>query len=157
MKIIYLLLLSLIILSCSSAHYCYIVRHAEKLDNTPFSLLSPAGHQRAAILRDSMLNKKIDLIFATFLIRTQETASPLAQSLHKPLLIYRHDAIDSIVSVIKGLKNKNVLLVGHSGTIPRIVQGITGQKGKSGDELEYDNLYTIKIKNGKSELRVTKY
>jgi len=157
MKLFYLLIPCLFILSCSGTHYCYIVRHAEKQDDTPFSLLSPAGRQRAVVLRDSMVNKKIDMIFVTTLVRTQQTAMPLSQTLHKPLLVYRHDAIDSIIKVVKELKNKNVLLVGHSGTIPPIIAGLTGQKITADTHKEYDNMFIIKIKKQKTELVAIKY
>src|SRR5688572_18433267 len=104
--------------SCSSPHYCNIVRHAEKLDNTPYSVLSPEGHQRAGVLKDSLLHKKIDIIFATTFKRTQETAQPLAAALNKEISIYRNNAVDSIAAVVKRLSKKNILMVGHSGNIP---------------------------------------
>src|SRR5215216_2226928 len=112
MKVL-LFLMTLVIVSCSSTHNLYIVRHAEKLDSTPYSVLSPQGHQRAAVLKNSLLPKKIDLIFATQFQRTQETAQPLATALNKPLLIYRNNAIDSIVQVLKNNNTKNILLVAH--------------------------------------------
>jgi 2,3-bisphosphoglycerate-dependent phosphoglycerate mutase len=156
MKVL-LFAMSLVILSCSSTHNLYIVRHAEKLDSTPYSVLSPQGHQRAAVLRDSLLSKKINLIFATQFQRAQETAQPLATALNKPLLIYRNNAIDSIVSILKQNKSKNILLVAHSGNIPSIIEGLTGEKVKAIDENEYDNFYIIKNKKSTVELIQKKY
>jgi Fructose-2,6-bisphosphatase len=157
MKYIYLLLMSVLLLSCSSAHYCYIVRHADKLDKTPYSVLSPAGHARAGVLRDKLIDKKIDLIFATTFQRTQETAQPLAQSLNKTLLIYRNNAEDSIANVVKANRSKNMLLVGHSGNIPSIIEKITGKKISPIGEDQYDNLYVIKFKKQRTILIETKY
>ena len=157
MKYLYLLLMSVLLLSCSSAHYCYIVRHADKLDKTPYSVLSPAGHTRAGVLRDKLMNKKIDLIFATTFQRTQETAQPLAQSLNKTLLIYRNNAEDSIANVVKANRSKNMLLVGHSGNIPSIIEKITGKKISPIGEDQYDNLYVIKFKKQRTILIETKY
>lgn len=156
MKVI-LFAVSLVVLSCSSTHSLYIVRHAEKLDNTSYSVLSPQGHQRAAVLRDSLLSKKINLIFATQFQRTQETAQPLATALNKSLLIYRNNAIDSIVLVLKRNKSKNILVVAHSGNIPSIIEGLTGEKVKAIDENEYDNFYIIKNKKSNVELIQKKY
>ena len=156
MKVL-LFFMTLLIVSCSSSYNLYIVRHAEKLDNTPYSVLSAQGHQRAAVLRDSLLHKKVDLIFATQFQRAQETAQPLAAALNKPLLIYRNNAIDSIVSVLKQKKSKNILLVAHSGNIPSIIEGLTGEKVKAIDENEYDNFYIIKNKKGTIELIQKKY
>ena len=157
MKNLYLLLVSLLTLSCGSTHYCYIVRHAEKLDKTPYSVLSPAGHARAETLKNNLLDKKIDMVFATTFQRTQETAQPLANGIKRPLLIYRNNAVDSIVTVIKAIKNKNILMVGHSGNIPSIIEGLTAKKIKPIGEEEYDNLFIIKIKKNRMTLLETKY
>ncbi len=156
MKVLSSLLL-LVIVSCSSTHTLYIVRHAEKLDNTPYSVLSPQGHQRAAVLKDSLLPKKIDLVFATQFQRAQETAQPLATALNKPLLIYRNNAIDSIVTVLKQHTSKNILLVAHSGNIPSIIKGLTGKDVNPIDENQYDNFYIIKTNHRNVELIQKKY
>jgi phosphohistidine phosphatase SixA len=146
-----------IIASCQQTKYLYIVRHAEKLDNTPYSVLSPAGHQRAAILKDSLLNKKIDVIFVTPFQRTQETAKPLADAIHKPFAIYRNNAVDSIVTVLNGMKSKNILLVGHSGNLPAIIEGITGKKVNAIGENSYNDFYIIKTKKGERQLLQATY
>lgn len=157
MKSLLLFIMILLLVSCGTSHYCYIVRHAEKKDNTPLSLLSTQGHERAALLRDSLADKKIAKIFATTLVRTQETAQPLATALNQPLNIYRHDAIDSIAGVIRQLSNNNILVVGHSGTIPRIIESLTGEKVTRNLEAEYDNLFIIETKKGKRKLKQAKY
>ncbi len=157
MKYLNLLLMSVLLLSCGSTHYCYIVRHADKLDKTPYSVLSPAGHARAGVLRDKLMNKKIDLIYATPFQRTQETAQPLAQSLNKALLIYRNNAEDSIANVVRSNRSKNMVLVGHSGNIPSIIEKITGKKISPIGEDQYDNLYIIKFRKQRTILVETKY
>ena len=157
MKNICLVFLTVLMLSCRTSHYCYVVRHADKLDKTPYSVLSPAGHARAGVLKDKLLEKKIDVIFATPFQRTQETAQPLANALNKLLSIYRNNAEDSIARAISSMKNKNILLVGHSGNIPRIIEKLTGKKIKPIMEEEYDNLYIIKFRKQKTGLSETKY
>jgi phosphohistidine phosphatase SixA len=152
-----LLTIVLTIAGCAGPKYIYVVRHAEKLDNTPYSVLSAAGHQRAAILRDSLINKKIDIVFATPFKRTQETAQPTADAFQKVLLLYRNNAVDSMVQALKAIKSKNILLVGHSGNLPSIIEGLTGQKVNPIQEHEYDNLYIIRRKKDKIELRLGKY
>jgi broad specificity phosphatase PhoE len=157
MKSLLLFTTMVLLVSCGTSHYCYIVRHAEKKDNTPLSLLSATGHERAALLRDSLMSKKIAKIFATTLVRTQETAQPLATAINQPVVIYRHDAIDSIAAVIKQLSNKNILVVGHSGTIPRIIESLTGDKVTRNLEAEYDNLFIIETRKGSRRLKQVKY
>jgi phosphohistidine phosphatase SixA len=157
MKILYVFLVALIAMSCASTRYVYVVRHAEKLDKTPYSVLSPSGHARAARLRDSLMDKNIGVVFATTFQRTQETAQPLATAINKPLLIYRNNAVDSIVNVINQLPRQNILLVGHSGNIPDIISGLTGVKVKSIGEEEYGNLYIIREKGKTKKLVEAKY
>jgi broad specificity phosphatase PhoE len=152
MKNVLLLVCSLVLLSCGSTHYCYVVRHAEKLDNTPYSVLSPEGHKRAAVLRNNLQDKKIEMIFATTFQRTQETARPLADALQEPLLIYRNNAVDSIAEVIRSNRNKNILLVGHSGNLPSIIEKITGQKVEPIGENQYDKLYILKFRRNKTTI-----
>jgi len=156
MKTLLVVLVGLFIISCSSSRI-YVVRHAEKLDNTPYSLLSTTGHERAARLRDLLMNRKIDMIFVTAFQRTQETAQPLATALNKKLNIYRNNAVDSIAEVIKSLPGKNILLVGHSGNIPAIIEKITGKKVEAIKEDEYGKLYTIKIRKRKISLKESLY
>src|SRR5688572_28156687 len=151
------LFLSVLATGCSRSHYTYIVRHAEKLDDTPYSVLSPAGHQRAAELSEMLKKKDIDMIFATPFIRTQETAQPLATDINLPVAIYRHNAIDSIVSVLNQYKDKNILLVGHSGPIPGIIEKFTNQKIPKIEEVQYDNFYEIKIKGNQKTLSIKHY
>ena len=149
--------LSLLWMSCSSPRYLYIVRHAEKLDNTPYSVLSSQGHQRAIRLKDSLIGKNINLIFATTFQRTQETAQPLVAALNKPLLIYRNNAVDSIVIVLKQNKSKNILLVAHSGNIPSIIKGYSGITVKAIEENEYNRFFIFKITKRNTELIEKKY
>jgi len=153
MKILLAVFACLMIVSCLPASRIYIVRHAEKLDNTPYSVLSPKGHDRAARLRDILLHKKIDMIFATTFQRTQETAQPLATALSKQMWIYRNNAVDSIADVMKSLTGENILLIGHSGNIPSIIEKITGKKVDAMKEDEYGKIYTIKIKKQKISLK----
>jgi broad specificity phosphatase PhoE len=101
-----LLSVTIMILSCNNSRFIYIARHAEKSDSTITSGLSMAGHGRALALRDKLINKKVEIIFATTIPATQETAQPLANTLHKPISIYRYNAIDSIVTLLKELKSK---------------------------------------------------
>jgi len=151
-----LLTILFLVFSCAP-HYCYIVRHAEKLDSTPHSLLSAEGHRRAEVLRDSLIDKKIDLIYVSNLQRTRQTAQPLATAIDKDMIQYRHNAVDSMVRVINSHRTKNTLLVGHSGSIPGIILGVTGQKVEPITENEYNHFFIVKLTRSKAELIQKRY
>jgi 2,3-bisphosphoglycerate-dependent phosphoglycerate mutase len=157
MKKAALLSATIMIFSCNNSRYIYIARHAEKSDSTITSGLSIAGHLRAFALKDRLISKKIGIIFATTIPATQETAQPLAGILHERISIYRYNAIDSIVTRLKEIKSKNILVVDHRGTIPAIIEGLTDRKIKPPEVSDYGNLYIIKIKKGKKGLTMRHY
>jgi broad specificity phosphatase PhoE len=123
----------------------YVVRHAEKLNDTPDSPLSAQGFQRAATLADSLFAKGIDTIFVSTRQRTQQTARPLALRLNKQMKIYGLDTVASFSVRIKNIK-KSVLIVSHTNFIPDIVQTISGQTVPAIVETDFDNMYKITVK-----------
>lgn len=136
-------LLLIFLLSACTTRY-YLVRHAEKQDDSPNALLSPTGLARANILRDSLLGKGIGQVYASTVQRTQQTAQPLANALGLPLTIYRPDTVTGFVAALKKLRGKDALVVGHSNNIPEIVQGLSGESVSIADN-DYDNLFVVKI------------
>ncbi len=136
-------LLSLFLLLGCTSNY-YLVRHAERANSSADSPLSDAGHQRALALRDSLNDKEIDGIFATVYLRTQQTAIPLAESIGVPLTIYHPDTTALFVHALLKLKGKDVLVVGHSNTVPEMVWLMTGDSVTIGHD-EYDKLFKVSI------------
>lgn len=142
LKQLFLLLLVFLWMGCTSTYY--LVRHAERANNSSDSPLSNAGHQRAQALRDTLLNKSIDSIFATVYLRTQQTANPLAQALGEPISIYHPDTTTQFVNALLALRSKNVLVVGHSNTVPEMVLQMTGDTVQIGHE-DFDDLFVVSI------------
>jgi broad specificity phosphatase PhoE len=152
-----LILWTITMISCNNSRYIYIVRHSEKSDSTVTSGLSPAGYHRALALRDSLIRKKIRIIYATTIPATRETAAPLANALHRSIFVHNYNAIDRIVTQIKSIKNKNILVVDHRATMPAIIEGLTGHKITSPAVSEYGNLYIVRIKGKKTGLSFKHY
>jgi len=101
--------------SCTS--YIYVERHAEKAVSPPSDPpLTAAGAQRAVALADLLKNKKIAVVYSTNTTRTLKTATPLSDSIKKPITIYAADTTGLFVNKLKTLKS-NVLVVGHSNTV----------------------------------------
>jgi len=133
--------------SCTTTYY-YVVRHAERQDNSVGSPLSSIGLKRADILRDSLVGKGIDSIFASTFIRTRQTAEPMANALGKSLRIYSPDTTNYLITALKKIKRKKILVVGHSDKVPEIVKGLSGQTVPAIAPDDFDNLYIIKLKKG---------
>lgn len=132
--------------SCSSSYY-YVVRHAERLNNSNNTPLSGAGFRRADDLREKLLSKKIDLIYVSTYLRTQQTAQPTATAKVLPFIIYAPDTTAGLVARLKKIKGKNVLVIGHSNTVPDIVQGLSGKAVPAIPEDDFDNFYIVRISN----------
>lgn len=136
--------LTVCLLSSCSTTTVYIVRHAEKVDDTDSTDLSPAGRQRAVALADTLSRRGIDAIFSTPFRRTRQTAQPLAERINQPVVNYA--TTDALVNRIGQMRTKNILIVGHSNTILDIARKLrttpTRQRIESGD---YDNLLVVRI------------
>lgn len=143
-----ILFASIIILLSSCTTYYYVVRHADRLNSSNDSPLSTAGFQRAQDLKDSLINVGIDSIFVSTFIRTQQTATPLADALGKTMRIYRPDTTNGLITSLKRIQGKEMLVVGHSDNVPDIVQGLSGQTVAAIAGNDFDNLYIIRIRKG---------
>lgn len=141
-KALFFLSFFILSLGCSTSNY-YLVRHAEKVDNSKNPPLSEAGKERADILKDILKTENIDLLYATDYIRTQNTVKPLADNLNKKVTTYDARKTQGFVEKIKKLNNKNIVVAGHSNTVPDMVLHFTGDSVHIGHN-DYCNLYLIK-------------
>ncbi len=129
--------------SCTTT--IYLVRHAEKADQSTNAVLSNIGLQRANVLRDSLLNKGIDSIFASTYLRTQQTAKPLADALQLHTIIYKNDTSVQFILNLNKIKGKSFLVVGHSDNVPEMVKALTGQTVIIPDSV-FNKMFIVKTK-----------
>jgi broad specificity phosphatase PhoE len=132
-----------------------LVRHAEK--NTTMLghdvPLSTAGTVRARELARVLGESRVDTIVVTPYRRTRDTAAPLAQRLGDSLLVI--DPVDETVRRIRTeLRGRTVLVVGHSNTIPAIVEALTGRSVPPFEEGEYDRLDVVTLIPGRPATHV---
>lgn len=125
----------------------YIVRHAEKLDPADRdSPLSPAGESRARALSERLSKAGVSRIYATTLIRTQQTVAPLARARSIEPALLDPSAIDSLTSrILSSDRGEVVVVAGHNNTVPVIVQRLSGQPVDGVPEDVYDRLYVVTI------------
>jgi phosphohistidine phosphatase SixA len=124
----------------------YLVRHAEKASSGGKDPeLTEAGRARALALAHTLGDAGIDTIHSTDLIRTRETAAPLAERLGVAVRVYRWDALAALATAMKCAGGRH-LVVGHSDTTPELVGLLGGEPGPAIDEQsEYDRLYLLSI------------
>jgi len=128
----------------ASAATIVVVRHAERNGGTaPDVLLSPRGEERAKELARVLKDAGLRAIFVTEVRRTQQTAEPTAQQFHLQPIIIPGSDVETLVSRLKALPDdETVLVVGHSNTVPVIVERLGGTVPAIADT-EYDRLIVV--------------
>jgi broad specificity phosphatase PhoE len=148
----------------------FVVRHAERADggapagapvapgmtaNDP--PLSAAGEQRAARLASMLAAASVRHIFVTEYRRTAQTAAPLAARLGlTPSVTAARDA-DALVSQLRRAEG-NVLVVGHSNTIPGLLTKLGLTETITLADNDYDDIFVVfRDATGKASLVRLKY
>ena len=127
-----------------------LVRHAEKVSTAPDAVLSPAGQQRAECLAQVLKEAGIKRIIVSDAKRTQQTADPLAKALGiKPVVVPAKDINTLVRDVFYGAGG-NALVVGHSDTVPLVIQRVQAGTVPPIGENEYDGLYVLTVLEGSS-------
>jgi phosphohistidine phosphatase SixA len=124
----------------------FLVRHAERAAISGHvssdTGLSRVGQARAASLAQELKDAKISAIYTSEFKRTKETAAPLAQALGIRPEVIQGDDLRSLLSRLKAARG-NVLVVGHSNTLPQIVSALGISPGVTVAESDYDNLFLV--------------
>lgn len=127
----------------------FFVRHAEKeKDGSKDPHLTSEGRQRAVRIA-SMLNAyRIDAVYSTDFHRTLETSRPTADAHNITITLYNPRTVKVLELLDKHI-GENILVVGHSNTIPRYINTILNKDVYEDiDESDYGNMFIITIKNG---------
>jgi broad specificity phosphatase PhoE len=141
--------------SAAAQQTIFVVRHAERADGgaagatamvTPSMdpALSDAGKERAGRLAGILGSTDIKHIFTTEFMRTRQTAA-LAKGMLPPRVEITQvpsrdtDALITRVTQAPG----NVLVVGHSNTVPEILKRLGIKEPITIADTEYDNLFIV--------------
>jgi broad specificity phosphatase PhoE len=132
----------------------FLVRHAERATisgRVPSETgLSAEGKTRAQNLARELKDAGITTIFTTEYKRTRETAAPLAGSSGIRSQVVPADDFRSLTAKIKEATG-NVLVVGHSNTLPQIINALGVRTRVVIAESDYDNLFIV-LPGPKAEL-----
>lgn len=134
----------------------YIVRHAEKLDNSADSPLSQAGVERAQKLAHVLKEASLTSIFVSNRLRTQQTAAPTAEifGIVPKRIGNATNVADEILSDELGGR---ILVVGHSESLDNIAAGL-GVKGVPElKQKEYDRLFLVHMIGSEVYLHTLRY
>jgi phosphohistidine phosphatase SixA len=130
----------------AQAPVIFLVRHAERAaisGHVPSDTgLSAAGRARAQALAQALRDVGIKAIYTSEYKRTRETAAPLAESSGIRPEVIPADDLRSLVAKIKAGR-KNALVVGHSNTLPQIINALGVKSRVAVAESDYDNLFIV--------------
>jgi broad specificity phosphatase PhoE len=125
-----------------------LVRHAEKAlsppDNPPLS--DPAGIARAQALAHVAAKAGVSAIFTSTLLRTIQTAAPLETALGITHREFDPNDTAGLANAIKAASSgQTVLVVGHTNTVPALIQLLGGPSIPNVDDAEFDNLFVLTV------------
>jgi 2,3-bisphosphoglycerate-dependent phosphoglycerate mutase len=125
----------------------FLVRHAEKVgDGSADPALTPEGTARAQELAYILQHVKLDAVYSTPYIRTKNTALPTAQEKGLEIRLYEPHDESFILKVLDEFAGGKILIVGHSNTIPALVNQLPGsEKYRDLPESTYDNLFVVSM------------
>lgn len=135
--------------AAQAPHTIFLVRHAEKATAPADDpALAPAGEKRAACLAKMLHDAGIKQIFVTDTKRTQQTAAPLAAALKlTPTIIPAKDP-NSLISKLTYAGAGNILVVGHSNTLPFVLARMKAGTAPEIAESEYDRMFVVTMAEG---------
>ncbi len=143
----------MIVVSAASAAaqpVVFLVRHAERADAGMAASkmagadpdLSGAGIARANSLAAMLKDARIRTVITTEFKRTRQTGDPVAKAAGVPLTIV--DSKDP-AGLLKQIRSStgNVLVVGHSNTVPDVLKGLGVTEPVTITDDEFDSLFVV--------------
>ena len=121
----------------------FLVRHAEKASEAKDAVLSPEGKRRAECLAHLLSDAGIRELLVTRVVRTQQTAEPLAKQLGLTPTVLDADDIAAFAKKLRAAAKDNVLVVAHADTLPKIIDQLGGGKIAPIEPSDYDKLFVF--------------
>lgn len=132
----------------STTRVIYLVRHAEKCEAEGSNpRLTEAGRARAELLKRILTDAPIAAVYTTPFNRTRETAAPVAEAhgIEPTDVSPRSQFNGELARVLRESYAAAALVVGHSNTIPPLVNSLAGTNLPSFSEAVYDRLYIVTL------------
>ena len=128
----------------------FVVRHAEKQggDNP---VLTQRGVKRATHIMNILKNEPIKAVFSTETYRTVMTAMPTAAYRELPIILFSTDDLSGFSKKLKAMDG-TFLIVAHSSSTPELASLLSKVPLPKLDEMDFEQLFKIVIKDGNSIL-----
>ena len=135
-----------------------LLRHAEKDTVGDDPVLTVKGAHRAAGLSSVFPDITPDEFYSTNFVRTRETVAPWTKQTNKEINFYEPVKLPELADKLKKEIGKTIVVVGHSNTVPPLVNLILGaDKYKNLADTEYSKIFILTIKKGTVKDKVIHY
>jgi broad specificity phosphatase PhoE len=136
-----------------------LVRHAEKAAQPRRDPdLTPAGEVRAANLAHVAGEAGVTTIFATNWVRTKATAADLEAALGLTAVIPDGGPVELAELILADHRGETVVVVGHSNTLPEIIDELGGPALPQISDDTYDTFFVLTVRHcGGVQLLKLKY
>ena len=135
--------------SAAADQVIFVVRHAERADGGAGAPaagsdppLSATGTARAMRLAAMLASADVKHIFTTEFARTRQTAAPLAEATKIKAAAISAKDLPGLAQQVRAAEG-NVLVVGHSNTVPELLTQLGVQPAITIADNEYDNLFVV--------------
>jgi len=131
-------------LEAYSKQAIYVIRHGEKVQTGADPALTAAGRERAAAWAEMLRLIDLDIILTSDAKRTRETGGIIARSLGLPQKELPMQNVAGLTDLIEfDHENDNVLIVGHTETIPQILSSLGSPEAVEISKSEFANLFVL--------------
>jgi len=134
----------------------FLVRHAEKVDESADPPLDDSGRARAEKLATLLAGAGIEHVLSSDYVRTLDTAAPLTKRLGLDTEPYDPRDLPAVAARILETPGR-YLIVGHSNTTPKLAELLGGDPHGSISDEEYDRLYILTRHDGHTTTTLLRY
>src|SRR5215510_12773263 len=139
-----------------------LIRHADRTssatDQDPGPPLNTKGKARAQKLIHVLGTSGIEAIYHSHFTRSKQTAQPLAAHLPGIATKQIDTALEIKNNILANHAGKAVLVIGHSDTVPELINQLSGGHMPVINDSEFDNLFIVTVLGtGKTRITSLKY
>lgn len=121
----------------------YVMRHLHTPQGSTDPDLTSVGRQHALLLDRWFRGKRLKAIYISNYRRTRQTVTPLVARLGLEPKVY--DPADSAALVVNvGQETGPVLIVGHSNTVPDLVEQLGGSRPAPLSHPDFGDIWTVR-------------
>jgi broad specificity phosphatase PhoE len=136
-----------------------LIRHADRTSSTNSDPpLNTKGEARVQKLIHVLGQSGIEAIYHSHFIRSKQTAQPLAAHLPGIATKQLDEALEIKNNILAHHAGKAVLVIGHSDTVPDLINQLSAGRMPVINDSEFDNLFIVTVLGtGKASITHLKY